>query len=75
MPPELRTSSLPPPPSLSITRRHLHPDPLSIILGPSIQNLYVISSETFTLIRLSSTPPNLNDTLWTTPLICCSARE
>src|SRR6218665_998672 len=30
LPPELRTISPPPPPSLSITRHHLHPPPLSV---------------------------------------------
>src|SRR6218665_1792101 len=31
LPPELRTMSSPPPPSLQITRHHLHPPPLSVI--------------------------------------------
>src|SRR6218665_1588669 len=30
LPPQLRTSTLPPPPSLQITRHHLHPAPLSV---------------------------------------------
>src|SRR6218665_3967438 len=30
LPPELRTISSPPPPSLPITRHHLHPPPLSV---------------------------------------------
>src|SRR6218665_1399357 len=30
LPPELRTISLPPPPSLPITRHHLHPPPVSV---------------------------------------------
>src|SRR6218665_2910175 len=38
LPPELRTISLPPPPSLQITRHHLHPPPLSVTPGPSTQN-------------------------------------
>src|SRR6218665_1945481 len=37
LPPELRTISSPPPPSLPFTRHHLHP-PLSITPGPSTQN-------------------------------------
>src|SRR6218665_3666838 len=36
--PELRTISLPPSPSLPITRQHLHPAPLSITPWLSTQN-------------------------------------
>jgi len=46
LPPELRTLSLPPPPSLPITRHHLHPAPL----------------QTRTLTHLIVHPHNLNDT-------------
>src|SRR6218665_835500 len=38
LPPELRTISLPPAPSLPITRHHLHPPILSVTHGPSTQN-------------------------------------
>ena len=38
LPPELRTISSPPPPSLSITRHHLHLPSLSVTPGPSTQN-------------------------------------
>src|SRR6218665_1627245 len=38
LPPELLAISLPPPPSLPITRHHLHPAPLSITPGSSTQS-------------------------------------
>src|SRR6218665_643368 len=38
LPPELRTIYLPPPPSLQITRHHLHPPPQSVTPGPSTQS-------------------------------------
>src|SRR6218665_2753828 len=34
LPPKLHTTSIPPPPSLPITRDHLHPTPLSIGVNP-----------------------------------------
>ena len=59
---ELRTISLPPPPSLPITRHHLHSAHLSVTPGPSVQNKNVVSSNTPTLTHLIIHPPHLNDT-------------
>src|SRR6218665_3918135 len=59
LPPELRTLSLPPPPSLPITT---HPPPLSVTPGPSTKNLNVNSSNSSTLIHLIIHFLHLNDT-------------
>ena len=58
--PELRTISLPPPPSLSITRHHLHPPPLYVTPGLPLK--IKISSNTPTLTHLIIHLLHLNDT-------------
>src|SRR6218665_4002385 len=62
MPPELRTISLPPPPSLPITRHYLHPAPLSVTPWAFHSTLNVISSNTPPLTHLIIHPLHLNDT-------------